>query len=461
MALLVTLQLSACVTAPSARLDPGQTAAALEARSLDDPRLEIFLAAATGEEHPSSSWDLNRLTLAAVYFHPDIQIAYAKLAEAQAGVVTARQRANPALSFTPQYNTTTAIPSPWLMSATVTFLVEAFGRRPARIEQARDLVDAARQDVASAGWQVRGKVGGALIDAWIADQRLTVARARLADEEELVGLLERRRSAGDASALEVVKERANRDQTALTVRDGERTAAVAKAQLAEAVGVPTPALDHVTLDYGGLANPPAAPAEVSSQQRRRALIARSDIQAALMQYLAADANLRMQVASRIPNLNLGPAYTFDKGDREYGLTFATDLPIFNHNQGPIAEALAQRQTAAVELQAAQARAMAAIDTAAADYAGARRTLAAAQSLLEEEQERQARTARLFQIGAIDRPTWLAGELELRAAEASQLDALAAHRQALGRLEDALQKPLLTVGSKVAPPDTNPRPEDLP
>jgi outer membrane protein TolC len=458
---VAALQLSCCATAPSARPDPGQSAASLEARSLDDAKLETFFRAATGEVHPSSSWDLNRLTLAAVYFHPDIQIAYAKLAEAQAGVETARQRPNPSLSLTPQYNVTTAIPSPWLVGATVTFLVEAFGRRPARIEQAHDLVEAARQDVASASWQVRGKVRGALIDNWIADQKLAAARTRLVDEEELVGLLERRRSAGDASRLDLAKEQANRDQTALAVRDGERAATLTKAQLAEAVGVPAQALDHVTLNYGDLANPPAVPAEVPSQQRRQALIARTDIQAALAQYLAADANLRAQTASRFPNLNLGPAYTFDSGDHEYGLTLTSDLPIFNQNQGPIAEALAQRKMAAAELEAAQVRAMAAIDTAVAGYAGASRTLAAAERLLAGEQKHEARNARLFQVGAIDRPTWLAGEVELRGAEASRLDALAVQRQALGRLEDALQTPLLTAGSKFAPPDTNPRPQDLP
>ena len=60
---------------------PAQTAAQFDARRLDDPSLEKFLAQNLGHESPSwplENWDLNSLTLAAFYFHPDLEVARAQ-----------------------------------------------------------------------------------------------------------------------------------------------------------------------------------------------------------------------------------------------------------------------------------------------------------------------------------------------------------------------------------------------
>ncbi len=104
-----------------------------------------------------ASWDLTRLTLAALYYHPNLDIARAKLAEARAGVITARQVPNPSLSFEElSYNASVATPSPWTIAPIINFLIETFGKREYRTAAAHALAEAARGDLATASWQVRG-----------------------------------------------------------------------------------------------------------------------------------------------------------------------------------------------------------------------------------------------------------------------------------------------------------------
>jgi cobalt-zinc-cadmium efflux system outer membrane protein len=455
-ALLLTT--SGCVSYRAEPIAPAQTAASFAARSLDDPRLGSFIKAAAPEHVGRPGvWDLETLTLAALYFHPDLDIAYAKLRVAEGAVTTAAQRPNPSISLAPQFNVTTATPSPWTAGLAVNLLLETFGKREARTDQVRALAEGARQDIGSAVWQVRGRVRSALVDLWIAQQRLVVAGQRVARETELVGLLERRLAVGEASGLDAARERINRDQASLAVRDAERAATVARTQLASAIGIPAGALEEVTLSLDAMAVDRTDPSDVAiGALRDAALVQRSDVQGALAQYVSAESALRLQVANQYPNLTLGPGYTYDQGDHKYGLSAALDLPIFNQNQGTIAEAAARRKQARASFLALQAQIIGAVDTATAAYRGTTASLATADQLLEAQRARQARSSSLFRVGQIDRPTLVAGEIEVLAVEGARLDAMMVQRQARGQLEDALQQPLFGSAPALVVPPASPR-----
>ena len=71
---------------------PAESAARLELRNLGDPSLQSFLEENVGHPlapWPPKTWDLGTLSLAALYFHPTMEIARARVGEAQAAVVTA------------------------------------------------------------------------------------------------------------------------------------------------------------------------------------------------------------------------------------------------------------------------------------------------------------------------------------------------------------------------------------
>ena len=69
-------------------LSPAETAAGLESRSLDNPRLKAFLEKNLNRElnpWPAAKWDFEMLTLAAFYYHPSLDVARAVWAEAAGG----------------------------------------------------------------------------------------------------------------------------------------------------------------------------------------------------------------------------------------------------------------------------------------------------------------------------------------------------------------------------------------
>ena len=439
-----------CAQYRAAPISASLQAGALDTRSLDDPRLHAFIAAS--EQVPSASadtsWDLGKLTLAALYYHPDIEIARSKLELAEAAEITAGQIPNPTVSA----DIGTA---PWAISPAISFLIETFGRREYRTAQAQALIDAARQDLATAAWQVRGRVRIALLNLWAARQRSDFLQQRLSLQDQLVYLLERRLVEGEASSLDVTRERINRNQVSLALRDAERLAADARAQLAAAVGVPVQALEDKPLSFDAFANPQFQLMD-TAELRRLALTGRSDVQGLLAEYRAEESAVQLEVAKQYPNFTLGPGYTFDTGNQAYELTLAAaaELPIFNQNQGPLAEAEARRRGVGAQVLSLQAKIIGAIDAASASYRTATATVATADALVSDARRRNEQISRSFEAGEADRPTLVAARIELAIAELSRFEAAAQQRQAIGAFEDALQRQLFDPEASFTVPENS-------
>lgn len=459
--------LSACAHYEARPLSPATNAARLEARRLDDPRLLAFLAAsatATGETPPvpgaQPRWDLSALTRAALYFHPDLDIARSRLALARAGVLTARQRPNPQLTVSGAYTLATSAP-PLIVGGLIDIVIETFGKRRARTDQADALTEAARYDLQSAQWLVRGRVRAALIDVWGGDARARAADVRVDLERHLVAMLERRQAAGEGSSTEVARERIVLAQLEIGVRDIARLQADARARLAAALGVPIAALDGIALSFDATERPLFPTPASLATKRHAAIAARADVEAACANYAAAEAGLKLQIANQYPNLGVGGGYTSDQGAQKPGGQLALVLPVRNHNEGPVAEARARRDEAAATLTATQAAIIAQLDAGTAAFGATTASLAGADALAAEQARRQARLDRAFALGAIDRPTLVGGQLEGATIAASRVDLAVAQRQALGLVEDALQRPLFGGPAVIGASETDPRSPDTP
>ena len=95
---LLPLLISGCAEFQDRPLNPVESVVRLEARSLSNPQLRQFIHSAVGDKN---SWDLDTLTLAAIYYHSDVTLAQA-LAES-AAITTAEQRPNPSLTLSPTW----------------------------------------------------------------------------------------------------------------------------------------------------------------------------------------------------------------------------------------------------------------------------------------------------------------------------------------------------------------------
>ncbi|MDA8127939.1 MAG: TolC family protein [Betaproteobacteria bacterium] len=440
--LLLMVLLAGCASYVPKPLDPAAQARAFDARRLDGPDVRQFVERSLGHEvapWPPKSWDLTTLTLAALHFQPDLDQARAARLVAEAGIVTAGGRPNPTLRPSVEHSTETGGgKSAWSYGGGLDVPLETAGKRRYRIERARHLAQAAALREAETLWQVRSRVRAALLAAYPTGALLRRQREL---QEELAHLLERRFEAGYASRPELTQARLGLSRATLALAENEKRQAEAAARLAAAIGVPAARLDPAALSFDAFDRVVPLAELPPKAMRRQALLGRPDVRAALADYEASQSALQLEIAKQYPDVSLGPGYLWDQGAVKWSLALSVVLPLVNRNQGPIAQAEARRRQAAAALLSVQARAIAEVDEALAGYAPAVRTLETADALLRDEKTRAGAADAAFRAGETDRLAWLSARYETVAAELARIDALAQAQRSLGRLEDALHRPL--------------------
>ena len=440
---LIVVLLSSCASFEPQPLSPADTIAAYESRTLDNPDLQAFIQKNIQSKlaaWPLPEWDFDLLTLAALYYHPDLDVARAKWNVAQAGIDTAGMRPNPGINVNAQRNADAPGGiSPWTLGLNLDIPVETAGKRGYRIDQAQYLSEAARLAIASAAWQVRSRVRNALLDFYFSELRQTVLLQQQNFQQNNVTLLEHRLALGMASQPEVTQARIVLHQTSLAFNETQKLQAEARAKLAGALGVSSKAIENVSVSWDIFTRIPKLPV---LDVRQQALLSRPDILSALAEYAASQSALQLEVARQYPDLHLGPGYSWDAGAHKWSLGLSLTLPIFNQNQGPIAEAKARRLLAMANFNATQARVIGEIDAALTSYQSIQTKLAAADALLAEQNKQIQNMKASFKAGATDKVALLGTQLEMSQIELARIDALAKTQQALGALEDAVQRPLI-------------------
>lgn len=437
---LVGVVVAGCAHYHVRPMAPAKVAADFEERSLNDAGLGAFLATnGVSGEWPRRAWDLESLTLAAFYFSPELDVARAQAATARAGVRTAKEVPNPALNVTPGYDVTTLTPSPWIPLGFLDIPIETAGKRGYRTEQAKHLSEAARLSILGVAWQVRGKLRRALVDYYAASEQERLLAAQRVAQEANVKLLEAQLAAGAVSPSESTRERISLDTTRLAEQDAQRLKGESRVALAEVIGVPLGALDGVEISFAGLDRVP--PGLDTAAVRRQALLRRADVLAGLAEYAASESALQLEIARQYPDIHIAPGYQYDQGDSKWTVGLTATLPVFNQNQGPIAEAEARRRESAAKFNALQARVVAEVERGLVAYRAALAKSATAESLLAnlEKQERILRGR--LEAGEATRGEVIAGSVELAAARLARAEAVALSQQALGQLEEALQSPV--------------------
>jgi outer membrane protein, heavy metal efflux system len=439
---LLVLALGGCAHFVPMPIEPSASLHLFEGRTLSDAGLRQYAERTLKGEFPAwppAAWDLRTLTLAALYFHPDMDAARARWSLAEAGKITAGQRPNPTLSVYPSLNRTVILPSPWIVTASLDIPIETAGKRGYRLAQASHLSDAAMRGIATAAWGVRSRLRAALLDAWSAEESGRLLEQQLAAQQEIVRLIEGRLAAGAAAPMDVSRERVALERTRLDVLDARNRRVQARVRLAGALGVPPKALEGVAFSFDAFTR---APRELPvAEARRRALLSRADIRAALAEYAATESALQLEIAKQYPDIHLGPGYEFDQGDDKWGLGLNIELPLLNRNRGPIAEAEARRREAAAKFNGLQASVLGEIEGARADYEAARQKVAAAEELMAQLLKQEQLAQGSFEAGEISRETVAAARVERTAAALVQFDATAKWADAQARLESALQSPL--------------------
>lgn len=442
---IVMLALSGCASYTPRPLSAQATARGFEARSLSDPGLEKYVAThlpPAGQDESTPIWDLNKLTLAALYYHPDLDVASAQLDVAKAGVRIARQHPNPSLNLTPGYNANAlAGMSPWILGSLLNFPIETAGRRGYREAHANATFDNARFELANVAWQVRSRVRSRLLDYDAALRQTAILKQMLVLNKDRLHAAQRLLAAGEAGQPEVDAEQDALTNTRLQLDAARGRSATVRTALAAAIGVPVAALDGIKLSFAAFDQPLSAAQIPTPAVQSAALTNRADLLAALARYAASQSALQLEIARQYPDLQIGPGYKWDQGANKWSLGIGLTLPLFNHNQGQIEQAKAQRKLAAARFTALQDQTIAQIEHALAAYRAALATLDSAQSLVATQQLRMQSAQREFSSGYSDRLALDQARLLTLTADSARLSASIQAQRALGGLEDAVQQPL--------------------
>lgn len=441
VALLVSGGLASCINVPPAPIDPTASAQHLRARSLADGAVTDALTRA-GLAANDQVWTLDRLTVAAWTFRPEIALARAELVQGEAAERVAGEIPNPTFSFDPSYlyDNASGNLSPWTFAASLGFTIETAGKRGIRSDLARAESDSKRWQLAEAFWRGRQELRKAWTAWSFANRARDLAERELALRQTYATWVENAFKFGAAAQPDRLMASVALAQAQSALRATRADATAAAAALAAAVGVTTDRLpfDTIVDPVNEILPPPQA--DISAI-REQALANRLSLRRALADYGASEETLRLEIAKQYPDINFGPGYIYDKGDRGVTLTLGFTLPLFHGNRAAIDQALAARAKAATQFESEQSQALTDIETAAQRYAAAYPALIEAKEAAAASAGAAVAVNKRLDAGGADRSEVVTAGLAQVVAERGALDAERAAVDALGALEDGIQMPV--------------------
>jgi outer membrane protein TolC len=447
--LLACVVLTGCATYHPQPIAPMQLAQRFEERTLASAELRAYLARQLGHDidpWPLPRWNREMLTLAAYYYSPALDIARAQWGTAKAGIDVAGAIPNPVLQLPFQYATPNPGPgAPYTTGPALDIPIETAHKRGYRVDQASHLSEAARLAIGNEAWKVRVQVRDALISHYAARQHTAFLSRKAAAQDQIVGMATKRLAVGensgpDVDAAMLASTQAHADLAA--ARSAEQDA---RAQLATAIGVPVAALDGVQPDVDAFGAAPPAPPAADAQ--REAVFHRADLLASLAEYAATESALQLEVAKQYPDIHLGTGYSYDTGTNRiaFGLPGIT-LPVFDQNQGGIAQAEAKRKEAAARTAALQDTILNGLDHALSHYQASLAAVQLSADHLATARKQLESQAASFAAGMTDRLSLTQAKADYQASEIAYLDAVVAAQQAAGVLEDTMQQPFAPNGA---------------
>jgi cobalt-zinc-cadmium efflux system outer membrane protein len=447
---LAMLASSVCValTAGCVRYTPKplsltETMASFESRSLTNAELQSFIQGhLSNQAVPIDEWNFDALTLATFWYHPGLQVARAQYFSAAAAKETAAGRPNPTVGFSPGYNFNAVSPvSPWIPGMTVDLPIETAGKRSRRMLQARLNAEAGRLSVVATGWQARSNLRSALLEVVAASRKESLLAGQITNQSLLLGFLKQRFAAGAVAQSEIAPFEINLLRLKGELAGVRSTSIQARSHLAEAIGVPVQAVADLKFAKAAIRDSVEFSPDTLRELEMNALRHRADLLALLARYEAAQAALQLEIAKQYPDLRLGSGYQWDQGENKWNLSLSFEVPIFNRNQGPIAEAEARRSEAAALVIEAQIRIANEIDRALALWTSAREEAGEAHATQAALALQSALARQRFAAGAADQLELQTALTEEGAAALFELDAETRVSQAAAQLEFAVQVPL--------------------
>lgn len=425
-------------------LDPAEVQSSIRNKSIHDPDFQSFIQALSRgrDAAAGTAWGLNRLTLAAIYYSPRMQVAYEEYNLRRQAVKTASQLVNPKLTVPLEHHSdTSGGRSPWTAGALIEFIYEFQGKREARIARARAQMEAARVHVRETAWDLRASLHSACLDYYRALQQEKLAGNRLALLSQKLEVLQARNKLGEAGTAAVTRVDLDMQQARLAVADAKARLGDFRHRLTSLTGLSPGEFRNVEFSFDNFKGLAETGRINKADLQESALLHRTDITRALYEYKAVEQGLKLEIEKQYPDLDLTPGLIFDQGDKLWTLGTSWMLPLFHLNQGPINEALARRKLMQARFIELQTNLLNTLHETLDRY----ETLQSNRSVtveIQQKLEQQDRAMRnQYNHGYSNRLDMINTELDLNAGRQAVLTSDTELISTLMRLEEIVQNPL--------------------
>ena len=396
-------------------LEPAQTTVKLLNKDASSSGFQQYLIKQgyTASQLPFADWGLDELTWCALYYHSKLDLAKAQLALANSAIHSAHQKANPTLNANlSRSNQANGDIRPWAYGLNVEIPIEIGNKRQLRVEEAQNLAEVARMDVAETAWQLRSQIASDLIDYHENQANTRLLAEELTIQNSIVAMLQARLAQGLISTTELHAAQLLQQKTQFSFNSELAKMPELRAKLAADVGLSAEKFASFKLkpldiestinQHSALLDGPAKAIEL----QRSALLNRIDIRRSLAKYAAAESKIKLEVAKQTPDISLSPGLAFEFGDSIWSLGFSSLLQILNKNnalnQSLIAEATQLREVEGAQFEALQAQIIADISQHYARITAGKESLKQAKTGYSAQLAQMQKLQKQLNAGLVDR-----------------------------------------------------------
>jgi outer membrane protein, heavy metal efflux system len=377
--------------------------------------------------------DLRGALAAAAAGNLELRAARQQRAIAIAGLTTARQLPNPAVSFTAARDT----PHEGL---SLDVPVELGGKRGKRIAVAKEEQKSTEIDIAVLSLQLRRRTREAFYQALSAREETAQAKTALELTTHIRDLVQQRFEAGDVAQLEVLQAELEFAKSAAdyeTTQQAQRAADVTLAALLNRN------LEEPFSLQGQLDNVPPTP--TLQEVTDRAMQSNGDLLKTVQDLRIEERRLALANSQKIPNLDLSAGSDFNSPpDFRVGAKggISVTLPVFNHGQGDIALSTARSELLRLTLASQRVNVSAQVASAYFDYVAKSHQVQQYHDRVLPQSTRLEQMAEdSYQSGKTNVLTLLDAQRRLNDVRVAYLGALFAAQSSFAALEEAVGVPL--------------------
>lgn len=423
-------------------IDPQKVSVAFEQRSFSDQKFQEFLITQgyAASELPLTTWDLKALTLCAHYFHPSLNVARAHWKAAQISEKTAAEKPLPTINTTfSRSNQANEDINPFAYQFSIDIPIETHNKRQIQIEGFSHLTEIAKLEIAQTAWQLRQNIALTLIEMHWQETQQQLLKNEVANKENIVSMLEKRKQFGLASSIELSQSKLQLQNSQMTLSNLQTQKTALQSQLAITLGLPLNVVQQMPLAVKHAENSHSPHTEAI---KKSALQNRLDVHIALEQYKIAENKLKLEIAKQYPDITISPGLAYEFGDTVWSLGFSGLMNLLKKNKVAIAEAEQLREVEVAKFEALQANVIGEANLANAQLVEAQTALE--QKIRQHDLVKQTfdKTKAQFDAGEIDRLALTYAKLALENSEKDIALSKYNLEKAQLQLENIVQAPLL-------------------